>query len=160
MYFLQGGFPTCETLGEGLNCQSDGNLISLLILFPKIIFSYGSVFYISGNLLTFLPKYAILYSLHESHNFHEECAFLLMVKMHTPFSAFSYESSEDLCSNNWRCVFRALQLGRTFYLRGDYMNNNNGMREVYQLVVNFLMLPLYLALGLLAFLSFIFGKKR
>ena len=70
--------------------------------------------YILVNLLTFHSKYAILYSLHESHNFHEECAFLLMVKMHTPFSAFSYESSEDLCSNNWRCVFRALQLGRTF----------------------------------------------
>ncbi len=40
------------------------------------------------------------------------------------------------------------------------MSNNNGMREVYQLVVNFLMLPLYLILGLIAFLSFIFGKKR
>jgi hypothetical protein len=69
------------------------------------------------DLLTFNPKCAILYSLHESHNFHKECAFLLMVKMHTPFSAFSYESSEDLCSNNWRCVFRALQLGRTFYFQ-------------------------------------------
>ena len=62
------------------------------------------VSYVLGNLLTLHPKCAILYSLHESHNFHKECA----------FSAFSYESSEDLCSNNWRCVFRALQLGRTF----------------------------------------------
>ena len=95
---------------------SDGKFPPPLILFPKIIFSQGSVSYILGNLLTFHPKCAILYSLHESHNFHKECAFLLMVKMHTPFSAFSYESSEDLCSNNWRCVFRALHLGRTFYL--------------------------------------------
>ena len=63
--------------------------------------------------------------LHESHNFHKECAFLLMVKMHTPFSAFSYESSEDLCSNNWRCVFRALQLGRTFLLMEKVMNFDN-----------------------------------
>ena len=71
--------------------------------------------YIFGKLLTFPPKYDILYLLHKSHNFHKECAFLFMVKMHTPFSAFSYESGEDLCSNNWSCVFRALQLGRTFY---------------------------------------------
>ena len=95
---------------------SNGKFNPPLILFPKIIFSQASMSYILGNLLTFHPKFAILYSLHESHNFHEEFAFLLMVKMHTPFSAFSYESSEDLCSNNWRCVFRALQLGRTFSL--------------------------------------------
>lgn len=92
----------------------DGKFTPPLILFPKIIFSQASMSYILGNLLTFHSKYAILFSLHESHNFHEECAFLLMVKMHTPFSAFSYESSEDLCSNNWMCVFRALQPGRTF----------------------------------------------
>ena len=52
--------------------------------------------------------------LHKSNNFHKECAFLFMVKMHTPFSAFSYESSEDLCSNNWRCVFRASLIGAHF----------------------------------------------
>ena len=34
--FLQGGYPTCKLLGEGLNCRSDGNLTPLLILFPKI----------------------------------------------------------------------------------------------------------------------------
>ena len=105
-----------KVLKWGWFVVSDGNLTPLLILFPKIIFSQASMSYILGNLLTFHPKFAILYSLHESHNFHEEFAFLLMVKMHTPFSAFSYESSEDLCSNNWRCVFRALQLGRTFSL--------------------------------------------
>jgi hypothetical protein len=77
------------------------------------------VSYVLWDLLTLHPKCDILYSLHESHNFHKECAFLLMVKMHTPFSAFSYESSEDLCSNNWRCVVRALQLGRTFCFEVD-----------------------------------------
>ena len=87
------------------------------------------VSYVLGNLLTFHPKCDILYSLHESHNFHEECAFLLMVKMHTPFSAFSYECSKDLCSNNWRCVFRALQFGRTFnftilyFTKGETQND-------------------------------------
>ena len=113
--FSQGGFPTSRNSRRGEKLACDGNFSPLLILFPKIIFSYGSVSYILGNLLTFHHKCGILYSLHKSHNFHKECAFLLMVKMHTPFSAFSYESSEDLCSNNWRCVFRALQLGRTFF---------------------------------------------
>ena len=87
--------------------------------------------YILGKLLTFPPKCDILHLLHKSHNFHKECAFLFMVKMHTPFSAFSSESSEDLCSNNWRCVFRALQLGRTFFiLRGEYMNNDDIPRKI------------------------------
>lgn len=30
------GFPLFETLGEGLSCQSDGNLALLFVLFPKI----------------------------------------------------------------------------------------------------------------------------
>ena len=34
--FLQGGYPSCETLGEGEKLASDGNFTPLLILFPKM----------------------------------------------------------------------------------------------------------------------------
>ena len=35
---MQGGYPTCETLGEGGKLARDGNFTPLLILFPKIAF--------------------------------------------------------------------------------------------------------------------------
>jgi len=40
------------------------------------------------------------------------------------------------------------------------MSNKNGMREAYQLVINLFLLPVYLILGLVAFISFLLKKKK
>ena len=39
-FISQGGYPTCETLGEGEKLAGDGNFTPLLILFPKITFEH------------------------------------------------------------------------------------------------------------------------
>ena len=46
------------------------------------------------------------------------------------------------------------------FLGGNNMSNKNGMREAYQLVINLFLLPVYLILGLVAFISFLLKKKK